>query len=152
MATEDFKEKLKLLGEEVKKDYSKCYSKPFCRVIEHNGVRMGLIAVETVDRDCDASVEDLHFYILREGQEKPEKVFTRHPKYDKSYKFSERFFSVGAKKEISDELREEDGKLIIPVKLTIEGGFNLGNPFYKNYKTLAEDEFEISYELNKSGD
>lgn len=146
--TEDFEEKLQLVGKKLRKNYAKARD-PFYKIIEHKGKKLGIIAVETYDRDYDASTDYIDFYILGEKAEEPVKVLRRRPHYDQSYKYSKRFFSVRAKKEISDKIIEEDGKIKIPVKLTIGGTFDSGSPYRQHYEEKGKEEFDLVIEPKK---
>lgn len=143
--SEDFNERLEAFGKKLKLGYAKPRD-PFYKVIEHKGRKFGIIAIETYDRDYDASTETVDFYVLEQGSKEPELVLSMRPKYDKAYTYSKRFFSVRAHKEISDKVSEKDGVLTIPVKLTIRCSYGT-TTWNSGSKELGEETLALKYKM-----
>ena len=59
--------------------------------------------------------------------------------------FREKFFSVSAQTSISDNIRQEKGDLIIPLKIKIGGTFDCGQPYLQHYRQLGKDEFNLKF-------
>ena len=145
--SEDFKEKLELKAKILHKGYRRA-EKPMCEVIERGDRKIGVIAIEMYDRDVDASVQAIDFFIYESHMKSPKKLLQVEPGWDRSAIFGERFFEVYSKKEISDKVIEESGKIRIPVKIKVIGHFRCGSPNAYS-KKLGEQQVDIVYDLKK---
>lgn len=105
----------------------------------------GLIEVKVYDRDYDASVQYIDYYVLSDKDEKPKEVLTHNLAYDRSLPRKEKFFDVNAHTEINTPTRE-DGKIIISVKVKVVMRGDQGKPFGGWKKTLGEEGFKIIFE------
>ncbi len=143
--TEDFEEKLKLYESDVSKDIRNSY-RTSNEVYEVDGKKFGLITVASYDRDCDASVQSLHFFVLEEGADKANDAGVLNLSYDTSYKWSSKFFSVDAHKTVGD-LEIKDKFLKIPVDVEVIGSFNAGSPGNGHKSNLGKNSITLDYKL-----
>jgi len=143
--TIDFENRLVLFGKALHKTYNQDLTKnPRFDIFEHEGERIGLISIDTVNRAYDSMLEKIDFYIYTTKEKQPKHIMTREPKYNCDYLAGKRFYSVSARRYFG-EITQNGNTLKIPVKLEIIA--NIGTGQLARIKHLGTDEFELEYKI-----